>query len=183
MRRTKVYALLFITCTLAATVGAYVSTAAVQGRGVPMKRDKCFIVNMEMANSKKKMSESFDTNEFSPGEREVERRILELQKNQRDAQTRLVRLENKVLTLESTVRELCSVIVHCDDIAFMERQARCIGEIYFDKDFEIIRAPRLLRQEIYKLAMKNNMTLQPLMHTWRSNPPIDVCNPDTGHHD
>ena len=65
----------------------------------------------------------------------------------------------------------------------MERQARCLGEIYFDKEFEIIRAPRLLRQEIYNLAMKNNMTLQPLMHTWKSRPSVDRCNPNTEHDD
>jgi len=134
-----------------------------------------------MASPKKKTPASFDMNEFSQGEREVERRILLLQKNKRDAETRLVRLEHKVLALESTVRELCSVIVYCDDIAFMERQARCLGEIYFDKEFEIIRAPRLLRQEIYQLAMKNNMTLQPLMHAWNPRPGVDASNPNTEH--
>jgi hypothetical protein len=83
-----------------------------------------------------------------------------------DIDTRLMRLERRVASIESTLHDVCSSIVMSDDVALMERQALCIGDIYRDGSFNTARRPRVLRQEVLRAMHKNNMNVQPLMYTW-----------------
>ena len=94
-------------------------------------------------------------------------RIVRLQQSEREHENRVMKLEREVKSLESAVRELCSALLYCDDIALMERQSRCVGEIYMDSDFSKIRSPRLLRQEISSVMQTHNIARKPLMYSWR----------------
>jgi hypothetical protein len=93
--------------------------------------------------------------------------IVRLKQSEREHDHRIMKLERQVKTLESTVRELCSALLYCDDIVLMERQSRCVGEIYMDSDFSKIRSPRLLRQEISNVMQTHNIARKPLMYSWR----------------
>ena len=95
-------------------------------------------------------------------------RIRRLQQAERDTDTRVMKLERTVVGLENVVVELCSALMYCDDVAVMERQALRVGDIYLDADFETIRRPRVLRQEVMSIMKKNNMTTKPLMYTWQN---------------
>jgi len=95
-------------------------------------------------------------------------RIRRLQQAERDTDTRVMKLERTVCGLENIVVELCSALMYCDDVALMERQARRVGDIYLDADFETIRRPRMLREEVMSMMKKNNMTAKPLMYTWQN---------------
>jgi len=95
-------------------------------------------------------------------------RIRNLQKAERKIETRVMKLERTVGGLENVVVELCSALLYCDDVGLMERQARQVGDIYLDADFETIRRPRMLRQEVMNMMNKNNMSTKPLMYTWQN---------------
>ena len=99
---------------------------------------------------------------------EHDTRISRLQQADRDTDTRVMKLERTVGGLENVVVELCSALLYCDDVALMERQARRVGDIYLDADFETIRRPRMLRQELMSMMNKNNMSMKPLMYTWQN---------------
>jgi hypothetical protein len=83
-------------------------------------------------------------------------------------ETRVLRLERRVSQLNAMVEDLCSAIVYCDDVALMERNARCMGEIYLDASFTSIRRPRVLRQEVVQIMNKHSVLSKPLMYTWRN---------------
>jgi len=85
---------------------------------------------------------------------------------ERDIDTRIMRLERRLCSIESTLHDVCSSIVMSDDVALMDRQALCIGDIYRDGSFNTVRRPRVLRQEVMRAMHKNNMNVQPLMYTW-----------------
>jgi len=99
---------------------------------------------------------------------EQETRIRRLQNAERDTDQRVMKLERTVKGLENIVVEMCSALLYCDDVALMERQARRVGDIYLDADFETIRRPRMLRQELMSMMNKNNMSTKPLMYTWQN---------------
>jgi len=90
------------------------------------------------------------------------------QQAERDTDTRVMKLERRVGGLENVVVKLCSALLYCDDVALMERQARRVGDIYLDADFETIRRPRMLRQELMSMMNTNNMSTKPLMYTWQN---------------
>jgi len=92
---------------------------------------------------------------------EDDTRIRRLQQAEHDTDTRVM---NMVGGLENVVVGL----LYCDDVALMERQARRVGYIYLDADFETIRRPCMLRQELMRMMNKNNMTTKPLMYTWQN---------------
>jgi len=92
---------------------------------------------------------------------------MRLQRAERDTDIRIVKLEREITKLETVIQELCSALLFCDDIALMERQARCAGEIYLDTYSSTIRAPRLLRQELSTIMHNNKIPKKPLMHAWR----------------
>jgi len=95
-------------------------------------------------------------------------RLVRVQQEVRESNNRIMKLERQVKSLESVVREVCSALLYCDDIVLMERQSRCVGEIYMDSDFSKIRTPHLLRQEISKAMQNHNIARKPLMYAWRS---------------
>jgi len=87
----------------------------------------------------------------------------------RALETRVLRLERRVTQLNAMLEDLCSALLYCDDVALMERNARCIGEIYLDASFTSIRRPRVLRQEVVQIMNRHGITDKPLMYTWRNN--------------
>jgi len=99
---------------------------------------------------------------------EPDARIRKLQQAERKIETRVMKLERTVGGLKHVVVELCSALLYCDDVALMERQARRVWDIYLDADFETIRRPRMLRQEVMSMMNKNNMSTKPLMYTWQN---------------
>ena len=84
-------------------------------------------------------------------------------------ETRVLRLERRVTQLNAMIEDLCSALLYCDDVALMERNARCMGEIYLDASFTSIRRPRVLRQEVVQMMNKHGVANKPLMYTWRNN--------------
>jgi len=84
-------------------------------------------------------------------------------------ETRILRLERRVAQLTSMIEDVCSALLHCDDVALMERQARGMGDIYMDSAFSTTRRPRMVRQEIVQIMNKHNISDKPLMYTWKNN--------------
>ena len=121
-----------------------------------------------MLKSSSKGSEQCIAESCMDGCFEHDARIRRLQQAERDTDTRVMKLERTVCGLENIVVELCSALMYCDDVALMERQARRVGDIYLDADFETIRRPRMLREEVMSMMKKNNMTAKPLMYTWQN---------------
>jgi len=87
----------------------------------------------------------------------------------RSLETRLMRLERSHIVLKALVADVCSALLHCDDIALMERHARSMGDIYLDSGFTTTRRPRMVRQEIVQIMNRHNVSDRPLMHTWKHN--------------
>jgi len=87
----------------------------------------------------------------------------------RSLETRLMRLERSHIVLKALVADVCSALLHCDDIALMERHARSMGDIYLDSGFTTTRRPRMVRQEIVQIMNRHNVPDRPLMHTWKHN--------------
>jgi len=137
-----------------------------------VKRDntcrKTFVLNMNhVRNSSTSMKNSQYRDPYPKTERDIDSRIMRLQRVELDTDTRIMKLERKINELESVVQELCSALLYSDDMALMERQARCVGDIHLDQESGTIRAPRLLRQELIILMNRNNIPLKPLMNMWR----------------
>lgn len=78
----------------------------------------------------------------------------------------IARLANRVSVLEDTLAAVFSCLLHCDDIALLERQASAIGDIYLDSGFTSTRKPRMLRQEIKSIAQAQGILPKPIMHSW-----------------
>ena len=87
----------------------------------------------------------------------------------RAMETRVLRLERRVTQLNAMIEDLCSALLYCDDVALMERNARCMGEIYLDASLTSIRRPRVLRQEVIQIMNRHGVVGKPLMYTWRNN--------------
>jgi len=87
----------------------------------------------------------------------------------RSLQTQVTRLERRHLVLQALVEDVCSALLHCDDVALMERHARSMGDIYLDTGFTTTRRPRMVRQEIVQIMNRHNISNKPLMHTWKNN--------------
>jgi len=80
--------------------------------------------------------------------------------------TRVVRLERRVTQLNAMIEDLCAALLHCDDVALMERNARSMGEIYLDASFVATRRPRVLREELMQVMNRHSVADKPLMYTW-----------------
>jgi hypothetical protein len=87
----------------------------------------------------------------------------------RTLQTQVMRLERRHIVLQALVEDVCSALLHCDDVALMERHARSMGDIYLDTGFTTTRRPRMVRQEIMQIMNRHNVSDKPLMHTWKKN--------------
>jgi len=83
--------------------------------------------------------------------------------------TRMLRLERRHIVLQALVEDVCSALLHCDDVALMERHARSMGDIYLDTGFTTTRRPRMVRQEIVQIMNRHNISDKPLMYTWNNN--------------
>jgi len=103
---------------------------------------------------------------YSDKERATDKRIMQLRLSHRETATQILRLQRQLHGLESMVHGLCATLLHCDDVALMERQAQGIGDIYLDSGFGSSRRPRMLRQEIGVLMLKYNISVYPLQHSW-----------------
>jgi len=90
---------------------------------------------------------------------DLESRVLE---------TRVLRLERRVTQLNAMIEDLCSALLHCDDVALMERNARGMGEIYLDASFASTRRPRVLREEVIQIMNRHSVSDKPLMYTWKN---------------
>ena len=86
----------------------------------------------------------------------------------RALETRVLRLERRVTQLNAMIEDLCSALLHCDDVALMERNARSMGEIYLDASFASTRRPRVLRDEVVQIMNRHSVSDKPLMYTWRN---------------
>jgi hypothetical protein len=84
-------------------------------------------------------------------------------------ETRILRLERRVAQLNTLIEDVCSAVLHCDDVALMERHARGMGDVYFDTAFSTSRKPRMLRPEIVQIMNRHNISDKPLMYTWKNN--------------
>jgi len=93
-------------------------------------------------------------------------------------ETRVLRLERRVTQLNAMIEDLCSALLYCDDVALMERNARCMGEIYLDASFTSIRRPRVLRQEVAEIMNRHSVVGKTLMYTWRNNRTSDATRLD-----
>jgi len=82
--------------------------------------------------------------------------------------TRVMRLERRIIVLNALVEDVCSALLHCDDVALMERHARSMGDIYLDTGFTTTRRPRMVRQELVQIMNRHNVTDKPLMYTWKN---------------
>ena len=85
-------------------------------------------------------------------------------------------LARRVSMLETTLAAVFSSLLHCDDVALLERQASGIGDIYLDSGFTSTRKPRMLRPELRRIASTQGIVPLPLMHSWqyraRDTPPM-----------
>ena len=88
-----------------------------------------------------------------------------------DNSRHIARLTNKVSVLEDTLAAVFACLLHCDDIALLERQASAIGDIYMDSGFTSTRKPRMLRQEIKGIAQAQGIQPKPIMHKWHYRAP------------
>ena len=150
------------------------STMAFNSGVAVFKKDisyrKTFVLTLTTINQINKVlkpTHVLKCNPYPQNERDRDSRIMRLQRAERDSDIRIVKLERQIKKLETVVQELCSALLFCDDIALMERQSRCAGAIYLHTDSGIIRAPRLLRQELSTIMHNNNMPKKTLMHAWR----------------
>jgi len=151
-----------------------ISTMAFNSGVAVIKKDisyrKTFVLTLNTINQLNnilKPTHILKCTSYPQNERDRDSRIMRLQRAERDSDIRIVKLEREVKKLETVVEELCSALLFCDDIALMERQSRCSGEIYMDTDSGIIRAPRLIRQELSTIMHNHNIRKKPLMHSWR----------------
>ena len=76
-------------------------------------------------------------------------------------------LARRVCLLETTLAAVFSSLLHCDDMALLERQASGIGDIYLDSGFTSTRKPRMLRQELRRIAATQGIVPMPIMHSWQ----------------
>lgn len=80
--------------------------------------------------------------------------------------SRITQVEIKNHRVENMLCDLFSVLLHADDCALLERQARGIGEIYIDTGFNMSRQPFLLRNGVREIVGKYNVPLRPLERKW-----------------
>ena len=81
---------------------------------------------------------------------------------------RLCVSENRLLSLENALGELCSAVLHADDIGLLEQHSTGMGRIYLDGGFNMSRPPLMLRAAVRLLVMRYDLPVRPVQHTWLS---------------
>ena len=91
--------------------------------------------------------------------------------------TRLLRVERRLKVLEQTLADVCGALVHCDDLALLEREACRMGPVFLDGGFASTRTPMLLRRQVQRVLAERNIVPTPPMHAWTPVKHLDVKPP------
>lgn len=86
--------------------------------------------------------------------------------------SRIAQTEIKAQRVENMIVDLFAVVLHADDCALLERQARGIGPVYLDTAFNMTRQPFLLRNGVREIMQKYSLPLRPLERKWN---PVTGC--------
>lgn len=77
-------------------------------------------------------------------------------------------LENRVKRLENILRDVCSAVIYCDDIAVMERRTAEHGVIYRGVRCSKYRNPVFMRWVIHNILLDHQMIATPLKYPWHT---------------
>lgn len=77
------------------------------------------------------------------------------------------RLEGRVRALEKALSAVCSAVLHADDVAFAERSASGMGDVYFDSGLHTRRRPRYLRSSLLAVMQQHGIADQPPATHWQ----------------
>lgn len=80
----------------------------------------------------------------------------------------LKRYEKRIERLEKTIEDMCSAIIHADDVALLEREGSKIGAIYMDSNLSKSRNPRILRRTLMETILKHQFVVRPPENHWHS---------------
>jgi hypothetical protein len=76
------------------------------------------------------------------------------------------RLTARVNSLEKTLAAVCSAVIFADDLAFNERAAHAMGDVYMDAHLQTSRRPRWLRRSMQDVVTEHNLPLLPPQNHW-----------------
>ena len=99
---------------------------------------------------------------------EVDLKIMQIQDKFFVSVQKCARLTERVSELEAIVQNITSSCVQTIEMIAMEQKAHGIGDIYMDNDFSMVRRPRFVREEIAYIMYKNNILVNPRMHSKQS---------------
>jgi hypothetical protein len=85
----------------------------------------------------------------------------------------LRRLSARVHKLETVLDGVLSAIMSADDIAFGERRATSMGDVYMDASLAVARRPRWLRRSIQDVLDQHNFPVSPPETHWHPGDVID----------
>ena len=101
-----------------------------------------------------------------------------------DYEKRIVRCENKIKFLQSTLEELMNAFIFCDDMALRERDVLQVFPLMFGFDgkeasneetninvprMEQYRKPILLRRTLLSIMKERGMRVEPIKTNWSKN--------------
>lgn len=78
----------------------------------------------------------------------------------------LQRHHKRIERLEAAVEDICSAILHADDVALLEREGNRIGSIYMDTDLSKSRNPRMLRRTLMQAMVRHQFAVKPPENHW-----------------
>jgi len=81
-------------------------------------------------------------------------------------------LRSRVLRLENMLRDICGAVIHCDDMALLEREAAGVGKIFRDGSFTESRNPLFARVALQNVLSKHGLSATPPMHSWTREIPV-----------
>jgi len=80
--------------------------------------------------------------------------------------TRLSTSEKRLLRLEDAFVELCSAVLHADDVGLGEKHATEMGPIFLDQSFNMSRSPLWLRAAVRDVLTKHDFAVRPIERKW-----------------
>ena len=76
------------------------------------------------------------------------------------------RLTARIVRLENSLAALCSALMHADDVAFNERKAAKMGDVFQDSNMQNKRRPRWLRRSVQDVATQYSIMIMPPEVKW-----------------
>lgn len=82
---------------------------------------------------------------------------------------RLSTSEKRLLRLEDAFVELCSAVLHADDVGLAEKHATEMGPIFLDQSFNMSRSPLWLRAAVRDVLTRHDFAVRPVERKWNKH--------------